>query len=184
MGLPVPPVPPSGFSSMAAYLVDRAPQDLREKLAPGIDRYVTALMAAIDDPYSRGHAKALDVFPRILRAVGAEQDLVTTLLAGFGLGSLAELESRVETARQAEGVGIESATQQAITLLSRRIKSEPGFREECARTLFGVELGGPVDASSAVVVHDAEAPVANGNGHSSPSHNGNGKAYRNGGSPS
>ena len=142
--------------SAAANLAENAPQTMREKLAPFAGRYCDALMAAIDDEYSQSHAQALRIYPQIMRAVGSENEVASAMLRVLGVASMVELESRVQTAQRADGASLESATQQAMQLIARRIKSEPGFREEAARTLFGLDLG----VQSEAVVLDEAGPVA------------------------
>lgn len=143
---------PTSIEAGGRSLAERAPELMREKLAGYADRYCDALMAAVDDPYCRAHASALRIYPQIMRAVGSEQDVALALLTALGVRDQIQLAALVDTARQAEGTTLEAATQQAFQLLARRIRTEPGFREDAARTLFGIELAAP--ASWAVVAED------------------------------
>lgn len=95
--------------SQAADLVATAPQAMREHLAPFVGEFCEQLLADMRDPNRTAHRTAMTLIPQILRAVGAETQLVINLWQRLGARDEGHVQQLVATALEAETVDDEGA---------------------------------------------------------------------------
>lgn len=158
----------------AAVLAEKAPQAMREYLAPFAVEFCDLLMSDARDRGCDGHRTAMGIIPRILRAVGSEDDLIAALLRQTNFGSIGELHMALERGRGSDTADHTDADRQAITWLRSRLMSTPQYRDDACRAVFGFSASEAGEALAFMRAHKAAAPVAVQltNGHANGSSNG------------
>lgn len=118
-------------------LAEKAPQAMREALAPYVAEYCERLMGDVRDPECDGHRTAMAVYPRIMRAVGAGEELAEMLAAlwrSYGLASEGEFRGTLEVGLQARNTDGDRAYQIALGYVHeyRRTHGMPELTESLA----------------------------------------------------
>lgn len=83
----------SGSRQLAGTLAELVPDEAREFLAPHAKEYCEALLADIRDPDADGHRTAMATYPRIMRMIGANEELLEAILAAIGAPSVEKAQA-------------------------------------------------------------------------------------------
>jgi hypothetical protein len=157
---------PKAKRETALVLAEQAPELMRELLAPHVKAYCDELlwdmanrtipMADGDAPNS-SHRTAMDLFPRILKAIGASDDLLAALLENLQARDESQLALAMAMYRDASGASLADAERIAVQTIRGIVKAEPWKRDRLRESCFGDRMVEP-EAQPALNGH------TNGNG--------------------
>lgn len=94
---------------MAKTLAELVPDESREYLAPHAREYCEALLADIRDPDADGHRTAMATYPRIMRMIGANEELLEAILLAIGAQSVEKARDAVAAVNNVSGDPHETA---------------------------------------------------------------------------
>lgn len=141
----------AGKREAAAMLADRCPDRMRELLAPAVDEFVRILLddlrsTTLEVTDERGgvklvnnpaHRTALELYPRIMRAIGASEDVLARILAAVNATSEAQLHTAMSLLNASQGATLADAERVAVDTLRRVLKAEPWKRARLREAVFG-----------------------------------------------
>lgn len=133
----------------ALMLAEQAPDLMRSILAPQVQAYCDELlwdmhnrtipMADGDAPNS-SHRTAMDLFPRILKAIGASDDLLRALLEKLQARDESQLALAMAMYRDASDATDDDAERIAVQTIRARVKAQPWKRDRLREACFGDRL--------------------------------------------
>lgn len=91
------------------------PEEMRERMAPMLDKYLEefefdltnrTLTVGKDEQPNPAHRTAMDLYPRIMRAIGASDELIEAMLARLSMPNEASLVAAAELYRAVQGQDI------------------------------------------------------------------------------
>jgi len=144
----------------ALVLAEQAPGLMRAILAPQVQAYCDELIWDMqnrtipldgkDSPNS-SHRTAMDLFPRIMKAIGASDDLLRALLERFNARDESTLALAMSMYHQASDATVGDAERIAVQTIRGIVKAEPWKRDRLREACFGERM-----------VEQAHTPALNG----------------------
>ena len=135
-----------------AALVKQAPQLMREVLAPRVEHYCDVLMSDLDDRGSfesdgkggqfwranPAHRTALELFPRILQAIGASEDLLRKIVERLNARDEEQLAQAMLMFHSAAGATVDDAERAAVSTIQTIVRAHPDKRARLMEACFGM----------------------------------------------
>jgi len=130
------------FSRMAMTLVEKAGEDIRERLAAPemVHDFVTAIGAGL----KVRDRTCMNLYPRLLKMVDDEKRLIVEIWSNLGVSGPEEARQKIAMAQSVEGASPHDGAQTCVGYLESYLAMYPA-----QRTAIVQRLGGMVAASSA-----------------------------------
>lgn len=124
------------FSRMALALVEQAGDEIRTQLAaPGV---VSDFVTAIHSGLKVRDRTCLNLYPKLLKMVDAEQRLVFEVWNMLGVKDAGEARAKIEMARSVEGMGPHDGADRCVAYLEAYLGAFPDKRSAIVRRLGGL----------------------------------------------
>lgn len=132
---------------LASLLPKAFPEALREKLAPELDSYAEEVLwdlknRTIDTggrelATNPAHRTAVDIIPRIMKAVG-DDSAVERLLEAMDMRDQAQLALAAQMFHSAAGATVDDAERAAVSTIQTLVKAHPDRRARLMEACFGM----------------------------------------------